>query len=72
MPEEVCVTFDPEVDLSDNASGRSCYERFYSVHSNYVRENLKSLKTFMRTQLRVPLKELSCVKLRRLSQLNTF
>ena len=40
MPEEVSVTFDPEVDLSDDAVGRSRYERFYSVGSSYVRENL--------------------------------
>ena len=40
MPEEVSVTFDPEVDLSDDAVGRSRYERFYSVRSNYARENL--------------------------------
>ena len=40
MPEEVSVTFDPEVDLSDDAVGRSRYERFYSVRSNYARENI--------------------------------
>ena len=38
VPEEVSVTFDPEVD--DDAVGRSRYERFYSVRSNYARENL--------------------------------
>ena len=38
--EELSVTFDPEVDLSDDAVGRSRYERFYSVRSNYARENL--------------------------------
>ena len=31
--EGVSVTFDPEVDLDDDAVGRSCYERFYSVRS---------------------------------------
>ena len=72
MPEEVSVTFDPEVDLSDNASGRSRYECFYSVHSNYAGENLKSSKTFTRAQSRVPLMELLRMKLRQLSQLNTF
>ena len=34
VPEEGSVTFDPEVDLSDDALGRSRYERVYSVHSN--------------------------------------
>ena len=61
--KEVSVTFDPEVDLSDDAIGRSRYEWFYSVRSNYA----KSLKMFARAQLRVPLKELSRVKLGRLS-----
>ena len=37
VPEEVSVSFDPEIDLSDDAVGRSCYEQFYSVCSNYVR-----------------------------------
>ena len=37
VPEEVSVSFDPEIDLSDDAVGRSCYEQFYSVRSNYVR-----------------------------------
>ena len=45
----VSVTFDPEVDLSDDAVGRS-----------------RSTKTFARAQSRVPLMELSRVKLRRL------
>ena len=41
MPEEVSVTFDPEEDLNvDDADGRSRYERFYSVCSNYARENV--------------------------------
>ena len=40
MPEEVSVTFDPEIDLGDDAVGRSRYERFYSVRSNYEWENL--------------------------------
>ena len=43
MPEEASGTFDPEVDLNDDAVGRSRYERFYSVHSNYARENLSTL-----------------------------
>ena len=34
VPEEVSVTFDPEIDLDDDAVGRSRYERFYSVRSN--------------------------------------
>ena len=71
MPEEVSVTFDPEVDLSDDAFGRSPYEQFYTVRRNYARLS-KSLKTFTRAQTRVPLKELLRVKLRRLSRLNTF
>ena len=40
VSEEISVTFDPEVDLNDDAVGRSLYERFYSVGSNYLRENL--------------------------------
>ena len=40
VPEEVNVTFDPEVDLSDDAVARSRYEWFYSVRSNYARGNL--------------------------------
>ena len=68
MPEEISVTFDPEVDLNDDAVGRSHYEWFYSVHSNYARENLSS-KTFVRAQLSgMPLKELLRVKLRQLTQ----
>ena len=34
VPEEVSVTFDPEIDLDDDAIGISRYERFYSVRSN--------------------------------------
>ena len=42
VPEEVfnSITFDTEVDLNDGAVGRSHYEWFYSVCSNYARENL--------------------------------
>ena len=41
VPEEVSVTFDPEVDLNDDAVGRSRYERFNILfRSNYARENL--------------------------------
>ena len=29
VPEEVSVTFDPEVDLNDDLVGRSRYGRFY-------------------------------------------
>ena len=29
VPEEVSVTFDPEIDLDDDAVGRSRYERFF-------------------------------------------
>ena len=53
------------------AVGRFRYERFYSVRSNYARENMSS-KTFARAHLRVPLKELSRLKLRRLTRLNTI
>ena len=52
VPEEVSVTFDPEVDLNDDAVGRSRYERFYSVRSNYTRENL-SLRRRSREPSRV-------------------
>ena len=34
------VTFDTEVDLNDDAVGRSRCALFYSVRSNYARENL--------------------------------
>ena len=40
MPDEILAPFDPEVDLKDDAVGGSRYERFYSVGSNYARENL--------------------------------
>ena len=39
VADEISVTFDPEVDLNDDAVGRSHYEQFYSVRSNYAREN---------------------------------
>ena len=49
VPEEVSVTFDPEVDLNDDAVGRSRYERFYSFRSNLICERKsKSSKTFVR------------------------
>ena len=44
MPEEVSVTFDLEVDLSDDAFVRSRYKQFYSVRSNYARENLEYVR----------------------------
>ena len=52
VPEGVSISFDPEVDLNDDAIlGRSRYERFYSVRSNYARAGKsKSSKTFERTQ----------------------
>ena len=31
VPEEVSITFNPEIDLDDDTVGRSHYERFYSV-----------------------------------------
>ena len=40
VPEEVSVTFDPEVHSNDDAVGRCRYERFYCVRSNYAGENL--------------------------------
>ena len=40
VPEEVSVTFDPEVDFFDDAFGGSRYEWFYFVCSNYARENI--------------------------------
>ena len=36
VPEEKSVTFEQEVDLNDDAVGRSRYERFYSVRSNLI------------------------------------
>ena len=67
VPEEMNVSFDlPEVN--DDAVGRSRYERFYSVRSNLCERKSKSSKTFARVQSSgMPLKELSRVKLRRLS-----
>ena len=60
LPEEISVTFDPEVDINDDAVSRSRYEQFYSVRSNYARS--KSSKTFARAQSSgIPLKELSRV-----------
>ena len=52
MPEEASGTFDPEVDLNDDAVGRSQYERFYSVCSLIMRQKvyLKSSKMFARAQ----------------------
>ena len=40
VPDEISVLFDPEVDLNDDAIGRSRYEGFYSVRSNYARGNI--------------------------------
>ena len=59
--------FDPEIDLDDDAFGRSRYEWFWSVRSSYARKT-KPSKTFARV-----LKELSHVfkqsrKLRQLTQ----
>ena len=68
MPEEISVTFDPELDLNDDAVGRSRYEKFYSVRSNYSRENLSLRRRSREPGWWVPLKELSRVKLRQ----NTF
>ena len=62
VPEEVSGTFAPEVDLNDDAVGRSRYERFAARYCDR-----KSTKTFARAQSSgVPLKEISRVKLRRL------
>ena len=38
--EEVSGTFDPEVDLNDDAVGRSRYERFCSARSPIMREKI--------------------------------
>ena len=40
MPEDVSGTFDPEVDLNDDAVDRSRYERFYSVRSPIMRQKV--------------------------------
>ena len=37
VPEKVSTTFDPEIDLNDDAFGRSRYERFYSVRNPIMR-----------------------------------
>ena len=47
--EEISVTLFPEVDLNDDAVGRSRYERSHFVRSNYARENLS-----LRRRLREP------------------
>ena len=57
VPEEISVNFDPEEDLNDNA-----------VRSNYARESI----ILPRRTSDVPLKELSRVKLRRLTQEHIF
>ena len=36
VPEEKSVSFEQEVDLNDDAVGKSRYERFYSVRSNLI------------------------------------
>ena len=59
------VTFDPEVDLSNDAVSRSRYEWFYSVRSNYARRNLS-----LRRRSREPSR--GCLTFTRLSRLNTF
>ena len=38
VPEEISVTFDPKLDLNDDAVGRSGYERFYSFRSPIMRQ----------------------------------
>ena len=40
VPEEVSVTFDPEVDLNDDAVGRSRYQQVYSVRNTNMREKI--------------------------------
>ena len=40
VPEKVSETFDPEVDLNDDAVGRCRYERFYSVCSPIMRHKI--------------------------------
>ena len=40
VPEEVSGTFDPEVDLNDDAVVRYHYERFYSVCSPIMRQKI--------------------------------
>ena len=40
------VTFDPELVLNDDAFGRSRFEPFYCVHSNYGGENRSCLLNF--------------------------
>ena len=52
VPEEISVPFDPEVDLNDDAVGRSRYERFYSVRSSYASEDI-SLRRRSREPSRV-------------------
>ena len=41
VPEEIGGTFDPEVDLNDDAVGRSRYERFHSVRSRIMRQKIQ-------------------------------
>ena len=41
MPEEIGGTADAEVDLNDDAVGRSRYERFHSVCSRIMRQKIQ-------------------------------
>ena len=63
VPQEISVTFHPEVDLNDDATGRSRYERFYSVRNNYARKNLS-----LRRRSQEPSGVGCRVKLRRLTR----
>ena len=40
VPEEVSRNFGPEIDLKDDAVGRSRYKRFYSVRSSIMRQKI--------------------------------
>ena len=50
VPEEVNVTFDPEVDLNDDTIGRYRYERLYSARSTLCERKYMCSKTFSRAQ----------------------
>ena len=52
MPEEVSVTFDPEIDLDDDAVGRCRYEWFYSVRSKQPREKQEVEAPNLRTHFK--------------------
>ena len=48
VPEEESLTFDPEVDLNDDAVGKARYERFFLFAAGENATETQSSKTFAR------------------------